>query len=151
MLLSDISGLESLIVLVLVLHLSMKWIKTSSQQSHFLDPLKEHSPAQPSIEFKSAIKQAKSVIKGFKEEIGSPGVVVAVSIDGKVVWNEGFGFADVENKVRCSPATVMRIASISKPLTATAAGEIIQIYLPYMQGMLSHGGHSHKQNRTGKK
>lgn len=91
------------------------------------------------------------MIKGFKEEIGSPGVVVAVSVDGKVVWNEGFGFADVENKVRCSPATVMRIASISKPLTATAAGEIIQIYLLYMQGMLSHGGHSHKQNRTGKK
>ena len=58
-----------------------------------------------------------------KEETGSPGVCVAVSIDGKTVWSEGFGFADVENRVLCSSKTVMRIASISKPLTATAAGE----------------------------
>ncbi|XP_020620532.1 serine beta-lactamase-like protein LACTB, mitochondrial [Orbicella faveolata] len=59
-----------------------------------------------------------------KEETGSPGVCVAVSIDGKTVWSEGFGFADVENRVLCSSKTVMRIASISKPLTATAAAKL---------------------------
>ncbi|KAJ7387896.1 hypothetical protein OS493_001246 [Desmophyllum pertusum] len=59
-----------------------------------------------------------------KEETGSPGVCVAVSIDGKPVWSEGFGFADIENRVLCSAKTVMRIASISKPLTATAAAKL---------------------------
>jgi len=57
-----------------------------------------------------------------KEQTGSPGVSVAVSVNGQIVWSEGFGFADVENRVLCSAKTVMRIASISKPLTATAAG-----------------------------
>lgn len=36
----------------------------------------------------------------------------------------GFGFADLENGVRCSPATVMRIASISKSLTMTAVARL---------------------------
>lgn len=71
----------------------------------------------------SAIEQSRSIIRCMKEETGSPGVCVAVSIDGKTVWSEGFGFADVENRILCSSKTVMRIASISKPLTATAAGE----------------------------
>ena len=57
-----------------------------------------------------------------KEEFGCPGVCVAVSVNGETVWHEGFGFADIENRVLCSSKTVMRIASISKPLTATAAG-----------------------------
>ena len=57
-----------------------------------------------------------------KEERGIPGVSISVSVDGKTVWSEGFGFADVENRVLCTSKTVMRIASISKPLTTTAAG-----------------------------
>lgn len=57
-----------------------------------------------------------------KEERGIPGVSIAVSVDGKTVWSEGFGFADVENRVLCTSKTVMRIASISKPLTTTATG-----------------------------
>lgn len=34
------------------------------------------------------------------------------------------GYADLENRVPCSPDTVMRIASISKPLTAAAAARL---------------------------
>lgn len=36
----------------------------------------------------------------------------------------GMGYADLENRVPCSPDTVMRIASISKPLTAAAAARL---------------------------
>ena len=57
-----------------------------------------------------------------KEEAGSPGLVCAVSIDGKLVWTVGLGFADVENGVKCHDGTVMRIASISKALTSIAIG-----------------------------
>ena len=64
-------------------------------------------------------------MKQKKEECGSPGVAVAVSVDGRVVWREGFGYSDVENSVQCTPDTVMRIASISKPLTATAVGMLL--------------------------
>ncbi|KAA0724273.1 Serine beta-lactamase-like protein LACTB, mitochondrial [Triplophysa tibetana] len=36
----------------------------------------------------------------------------------------GVGYADLENRVPCSPETVMRIASISKPLTAAAIARL---------------------------
>ena len=34
------------------------------------------------------------------------------------------GYADVENRVPCAPHTVMRIASISKPFTVSAAARL---------------------------
>lgn len=72
----------------------------------------------------SAIDESRSIIQCMKEERGIPGVSIAVSVDGKTVWSEGFGFADVENRVLCTSKTVMRIASISKPLTTTAAAKL---------------------------
>ena len=50
-----------------------------------------------------------------------PGLVIAVSVDGKTVFRHGFGYADVENKVLANTSHVFRIASISKPLAMTAA------------------------------
>ena len=49
-----------------------------------------------------------------------PGLAVAVSRNGEIVWNEGFGWADRENKVRASAATPFYIASVTKTITATA-------------------------------
>ena len=57
-------------------------------------------------------------------EQGIPGAVVCVTVDGREVWSEGIGYADLENDVACSPHTVMRIASISKCLTAVAAMQL---------------------------
>ncbi|XP_047189364.1 serine beta-lactamase-like protein LACTB, mitochondrial isoform X1 [Scophthalmus maximus] len=59
-------------------------------------------------------------------EVGAPGLVVGVSVDGAQVWCEGIGFADLENRVPCSADTVMRIASISKPLTSAAAARLCE-------------------------
>jgi len=47
-----------------------------------------------------------------------PGMAVAVALDGKVVWAEGFGFSDIEQCVPATPNTKFRIGSVSKPLTA---------------------------------
>lgn len=48
----------------------------------------------------------------------APGVAVALSHDGKLIWSEGFGYADLEAKIPVTPKTLFRIGSISKPLTA---------------------------------
>lgn len=69
------------------------------------------------------LNQARSLVKRVKEEKGCPGLAISVSLNGKTVWSEGFGYSDIENDVHCKPTTVMRIASISKPLTATAASK----------------------------
>ncbi len=48
-----------------------------------------------------------------------PSVAVAVARDGKIVWEEAFGWADRENRIPATPHTIYSLASISKPITAT--------------------------------
>jgi serine beta-lactamase-like protein LACTB len=55
-----------------------------------------------------------------------PAVSVSVVMDGRAVWARGFGFADLEHRVSATPQTVYRIASVSKPLTATAAMQLAE-------------------------
>jgi serine beta-lactamase-like protein LACTB, mitochondrial len=51
---------------------------------------------------------------------GIPGLSVAVAVDGKIVYSEGFGYADLEERVPVWPTTKFRIGSVSKPLTSAA-------------------------------
>jgi serine beta-lactamase-like protein LACTB, mitochondrial len=53
---------------------------------------------------------------------GPPGLGVAVLVDGRIVWAEGFGFADLEQRVPVWPSTKMRIGSVSKAITSAALG-----------------------------
>ena len=77
-----------------------------------------------------AIQFARTLVQAIMEESGTPGMSVAVGIDGEIVWSEGFGYADVEHRVPVWEETKFRIGSVSKPVTATALG------LLYEQGRL---------------
>jgi serine beta-lactamase-like protein LACTB len=57
---------------------------------------------------------------------GTPGLAVAIAVDGKIVYSEGFGFADLEERIPVWPTTKFRIGSISKPLTATALMQLVE-------------------------
>jgi serine beta-lactamase-like protein LACTB len=57
----------------------------------------------------------------------APGVTVAVGLNDRVLWTEGFGFSDIENHVRATPATAYRTASIGKSMTATAAMKLVEL------------------------
>lgn len=57
---------------------------------------------------------------------GIPGLAVAVAIHGKLAFAEGFGYADLEQRVPARPTTKFRIGSISKPLTATALMQLVE-------------------------
>ncbi len=49
-----------------------------------------------------------------------PSVAVAVARDGKIIWEEAFGWANREQQIKATPQTMYSLASISKPFTATA-------------------------------
>ncbi len=54
-----------------------------------------------------------------------PGISVAVAAGGgDIVWSNGYGFSDLENYVPAKAATVYRLGSISKPITAVAVLEL---------------------------
>jgi serine beta-lactamase-like protein LACTB len=57
---------------------------------------------------------------------GAPGMSVAVVLNDRIAWSEGFGLADVENNVPARADTVYRIASISKPIAATAVMQLVE-------------------------
>ncbi|XP_072291463.1 serine beta-lactamase-like protein LACTB, mitochondrial [Eucyclogobius newberryi] len=76
--------------------------------------------------FRGAVETSRELLERVQAEVGAPGLVVGVSVDGVQVWCEGMGYADLENRVPCSADTVMRIASISKSLTSAAAARLCE-------------------------
>lgn len=59
-------------------------------------------------------------------ETGVPSIAVAVARDGKIIWEEGFGWADRERRVAATEHTLYSLASISKPFSATALMTLVQ-------------------------
>jgi len=73
---------------------------------------------------KAAIARARDLCWCKMYESGTPGMVVAISVNGKQVWQHGFGYSDLENKLLAGTSCVMRIASISKPLTMAVLAKL---------------------------
>ncbi len=62
----------------------------------------------------------RSIAEGFLREHGIQGMSIAYGRNGKIEFEAGYGFADEEGKEAVTPQHRFRIASISKPITATA-------------------------------
>jgi len=71
-------------------------------------------------EVAGAVKLLEAWIESQMAYRGQPGMSVGVVHDQKLIWAKGFGFADVEKKIAATPATVYRMASVTKTFTATA-------------------------------
>jgi CubicO group peptidase (beta-lactamase class C family) len=52
------------------------------------------------------------------------GLSIALVDDQRIVWAQGFGYADTANKVPATPETVYQVGSISKLFTATAVMQL---------------------------
>ncbi|HOC25134.1 MAG TPA: serine hydrolase domain-containing protein [bacterium] len=76
-------------------------------------------PAQ-SADFDAAVTLLRSWIGEKMSCDGIPGLAAGVVADGRLVWAEGFGYADLAEKSPMTPRTLSRIASITKTFTATA-------------------------------
>ncbi|MEM6317592.1 MAG: serine hydrolase domain-containing protein [Bacteroidota bacterium] len=72
-----------------------------------------------------------------------PGLSLAVSKNNQVIYAKGFGYSDVENKIRMTTETRIRTASVAKVITATGLGRLvsegkldldapIKNYIPYI-------------------
>ena len=54
----------------------------------------------------------------FMREHKPPGAALAVTYHGRLVYARGFGYANLERHEPVRPASLFRIASVSKPFTA---------------------------------
>jgi serine beta-lactamase-like protein LACTB len=87
--------------------------------------------AKPKLpEAPRATEPPTSIVEGAitreMERSGIPGLTAAYVLNGELQWTKGFGTADVENGVVARTDTVYRIASLSKPITATAVMQLVE-------------------------
>ena len=52
------------------------------------------------------------------------GVSAALIVNDSLVWEKGFGFADIENQIPMTKNTIVNIGSITKPVTAICAMQL---------------------------
>jgi CubicO group peptidase (beta-lactamase class C family) len=55
-----------------------------------------------------------------------PGLSIAIVSNNQLRWQSGYGTADLENSVPAKAATVYRIASVAKPITAVAVMQLVE-------------------------
>ncbi|HKR01781.1 MAG TPA: serine hydrolase domain-containing protein [Pyrinomonadaceae bacterium] len=72
------------------------------------------------------LKKIEAVIAAAMSRQNIPAFSVAIVTDNRLRWSRAYGMADVENSVPANPATVYRIASVSKPITAVAAMQLFE-------------------------
>ncbi len=110
-----------LVALILPFFLNVAW-----GQPAFIDRFDSVTPAS---KYESAIENAREQIQVLIDN-GAPGVSIAVGVDQQLVWAEGFGYANIENRTPVTPLTKFRVGSIAKPMTSIAMA------LLYEQGLL---------------
>lgn len=74
----------------------------------------------------SLVARVEGHVQQQLEEQALVGLSVAIGVDGELVWERGFGLADLENQVSASEDTVYRLASLSKPITAAAVMQLAE-------------------------
>jgi CubicO group peptidase (beta-lactamase class C family) len=112
------------------------WLTLVLLSMVFAGPGQAQVPALAQVhagdDYQGAIDASREAIREIMEAQGVPGASVAVGIGGEIVWSEGFGWADLEQGVPVTTLTKFRIGSVSKTMTATGLGLLMergQIYL----------------------
>jgi CubicO group peptidase (beta-lactamase class C family) len=78
------------------------------------------APGVHAERYSGAIEESRRLAHALLLEDNLPGLSVAVARHGEIVWTEGFGWADVEDRLPATPRTQFRLGSVSKTLTAAA-------------------------------
>jgi CubicO group peptidase (beta-lactamase class C family) len=60
------------------------------------------------------LEQFQQSLDSLRRQYAIPGLSAAIVYDGRIIWEKGFGFQDVENGIPATPDTPYRTASITK-------------------------------------
>jgi CubicO group peptidase (beta-lactamase class C family) len=65
-------------------------------------------------------------LDSLRKELRIPGMAAAIMQGDSIIFQEGYGYADINNQVYVTPNTVFRIASITKTFTSTLVMEQVE-------------------------
>lgn len=71
------------------------------------------------------LQQLEAFVEDARKAAKIPGIAMAVVQGGKVVFEKGFGVRELGKKDAVTPATLFRIASMTKPLTSLMMAELV--------------------------
>lgn len=101
------------------------WILASAKRGFAQYP--DHpSPAAKQPATQSATVRGERLLET-EWKIGlAPGISAAVSSHGRIVFSSAYGYADLDNHVSATPATIYNIGSVSKVITAIAVMQLVE-------------------------
>lgn len=70
------------------------------------------------------IQEYEELIVEKMESDNIVGVSAALIVNDSLIWEKGFGFADLENQIPMTKNTVVNIGSVTKPVTAMSAMQL---------------------------
>lgn len=82
-------------------------------------------PASSGPRSEARFEAVRKVIQQTLQDANVPSIAVAVVQEGQIVWEEAFGYADRERQTPATAHTPYSLASMTKPITATA---VMQLY-----------------------
>ena len=80
---------------------------------------------EPSSRYAATIADGRRAAKALLESTGAPSLSLALISNGRVVWSQGFGFADKATLAPPGPATMYGIGSVSKMLATVAVMQLV--------------------------
>ncbi|MEJ6951362.1 serine hydrolase domain-containing protein [Natronospora cellulosivora (SeqCode)] len=72
------------------------------------------------LDYSQVIEETEHMIQDFIMEENIVGLSVAVVNQDGIIWADGFGYENLEREIKASHKTIYCIASVTKPITATA-------------------------------
>ena len=85
-----------------------------------------NSSAQPAGRRDQRIVVFTRYLEPLRIQAGIPGLSAAITSNGRILWEGGFGFADVEARVAAAPHTPYPVASITKTATSTLLMQCVE-------------------------
>ncbi len=74
----------------------------------------------------SAFAPVDDAIRDYMDKTGTQAATVAISRDGKLLYSRGYGRRDARKRTPTAADTLMRIASVSKPITAAEVRKLVR-------------------------
>jgi CubicO group peptidase (beta-lactamase class C family) len=82
-------------------------------------PVEEVGNAEPWAQFEAELDY-------LRQQMHIPGLAAGVVMDQELVWAQGFGYADLENRIPATPETPFHLASVTKTLAATLIMQLVE-------------------------
>lgn len=77
-------------------------------------PFSVHAQQGAAAADQAQLAQFQQSLDSLRRQYAIPGLSAAIVNNGRIIWEAGFGFQDVENQIPATPDTPYRIASITK-------------------------------------